>query len=142
LQFHKGTYGLGLEVDLPLDRKAQRNAYRRALITLEQVQRQYDNYMDQVKLDVRQAYRQLREAAELYQVRKNSLELAQRRVESTTLLLDAGRAKTRDLLESQDALLRAQNDITGALVAHVVAKLNFFQDVGILQVRPDGMWEQ
>jgi hypothetical protein len=48
----------------------------------------------------------------------------------------------RDFIESQDALLEAQDNLTAALVAHLVAKLNFFQDVGILQVRPDGMWEQ
>ena len=141
LQFHRGTYSLGFEADLPLDRKQERNTYRRTLIELEQTQRGYENKQDEVKLDVRQAYRQLAEAAERYRIQKNSLELAQKRVASTTLLLDAGRARTRDLLESQDALLRAQNDVTGALVAHVVAKLNFFRDIGILQVRPDGMWE-
>jgi len=49
---------------------------------------------------------------------------------------------TRDLLDSQDDLLDAQNSLTAALVGHVVAKLNFFRDIGVLQVRPDGMWEQ
>jgi len=142
LQFHRGDYSLGLEADLPLDRKEERNAYRGALIELERTQREYDNKQDEVKLDVRQAYRQLAEAAERYRIQKNSLELAQKRVVSTALLLDAGRARTRDLLESQDALLQAQNDVTGALVEHVVAKLSFFRDIGILQVRPDGMWEQ
>lgn len=142
LQFHRGTYTLGLEADLPLDRKTERNAYREALITLEQRQREYDNDMDGVKLEVRQAHRELEEAAERYSIQKNSLDLAKKRVESTTMLLEAGRLSTRDLLESQDALLRAQNDVTDALVDHTIAKLNFFQDVGILQVRPDGMWEE
>jgi hypothetical protein len=63
-------------------------------------------------------------------------------VESTTFLLQAGRVTTRDLLESQDALLEAQNSVTAALVDHAIAKLSFFRDVGILQVKPDGMWEQ
>ena len=142
LQFHRGTYGLGLEADLPLDRKIERNAYREALIALEQRQREYDNDMDEVKLDVRQAYRQLEEAAESYRIQKISLELAQRRVESTSMLLEAGLAITRDLLESQDALLEAQNSLTAALVNHTIAKLSFFRDIGILQVRPDGMWKQ
>jgi hypothetical protein len=44
------------------------------------------------------------------------------------------------LLESQDDLLVAQNAVTAALVAHLDAKLSFFRDVGMLQVRPDGMW--
>jgi len=142
LRFHDGTYTLGLNADLPLDRKSERNAYRRALIALEQQRRAYENDTDNVKLGVRDAYRELQKAAQTYQIQMNSLALAQKRVESTTLLLEAGRVTTRDLLESQDALLTAQNSLTAALVNHVVAKLNFFRDIGVLQVKPDGMWEQ
>jgi len=57
-------------------------------------------------------------------------------------LLQAGRVTTRDLLESQDAFLDAQNNVTAALVDYAIAKLSFFRDIGVLQVRPDGMWEQ
>ena len=142
LQFHEGTYTLGLSADLPLDRKAQRNAYRQSLIALERRQRQFDEDTSNVKLDVRQAYRQLQESAESYEIQKNSLELAEKRVESTSMLLEAGRATTRDLLESQDALLEAQNNVTRTLVDYTIAKLSFYRDIGILQVRPDGMWEQ
>ena len=142
LQFHNGTYSLGLEADLPLDRKAERNAYREALIALEQRRREFQGDADTVELDVRQAYRQLRELAERYETQKNSLELSQKRVESTTLLLQAGRVTTRDLLDSQDALLGAQNNVTAVLVDYTIAKLSFFRDIGLLQVRPDGMWEQ
>ena len=80
-------------------------------------------------------------AAQRYEIQMNSLELAKKRVESTTLLLEEGRAQTRDLLDSQDALLAAQNDLTSALIDHLIAKLSFFRDVGVLQVRPDGMWQ-
>jgi outer membrane protein TolC len=142
LQFHRGTYELGFEAGLPLDRKKERNVYREALIALTQQQRQYENDADTVKLDVRQAYRNLERAAESYRIQKNSLDLAQKRVESTTLLLQAGRLTTRDLLEAQDALLLAQNSLTAALIDHAVTKLSFFRDIGILQVRPDGMWVQ
>jgi outer membrane protein TolC len=131
---------LDLEADLPLDRKAERNAYREALIALQQWQRQYENDVAEVKLDVRQAYRQLREKAESYNIQKMSLELAKRRVESNELLLDAGRVSVRVLLESQGALLEAQNSVTAALVDHAIAKLSFFRDIGVLQVKPDGMW--
>jgi len=140
LQFHHGTYSFGLGADLPLDRKEERNVYRETLITLEQQQRQYENDADIIKLQVRQAYRDLEQAAESHRIQKNSLDLAEKRVESTTLLLEAGRLTTRDVLESQDALLEAQNNLTAALVDHAIAKLSFFRDIGILQVKPDGMW--
>ena len=142
LQFHKGDYSFGVEADLPLDRKAERNIYRESLILLQQRQREYDNSVDEVKLDVRQAYRQLQESAERYKIQKNSTELAAKRVESTSLLLEAGRLTARDLLDAQTALLQAQNGLTAALVDHTIAKMSFFRDVGILQVRPDGMWEE
>jgi len=142
LQFHQGQYSLAFATDLPFDRKAERNAYREALITMEQQNRSYDEQADNVKLDVRQAYRDLIETAESYRIQKLGLELAERRVEEQKLLLEYGRGTIRLLLETEDALVRAQNDLMGALVDHTIAKMTFFRDVGILQVKPDGMWEQ
>ncbi|MBA7601287.1 hypothetical protein ES703_08354 [subsurface metagenome] len=142
LQFRSGSYGLGFDADLPLDRKTQRNAYRQALITLEQQQRQYEDDIDRIKLAVRGAYRRLQETSDRYKIEKNSLALAKERVEMNKVLLDAGRVETRILLLSQDALLSAQDNVIGALVDHTIAKMSFFRDVGILQVKPDGMWEQ
>jgi outer membrane protein TolC len=140
-QFNDGTYSLGFDADLPLDRKTQRNAYRRALIDLERQQRQYEEDMDSIKFAVRSAYRRLQETADRYKIEKNSLKLAEERVEMNKVLLDAGRVTTRILLQSQDSLLLAENSVTGALIDHLDAKLSFYRDVGIMQVRPDGMWE-
>ena len=56
--------------------------------------------------------------------------------------LRVGRGVIRDLQISEAALVQAQISMTNALVSHTLAKLNFFRDVGLLQVRPDGMWEQ
>ena len=140
-RFNRGTYTLGFDADLPLDRKSQRNDYRRALIALEQQQREYEEDMDSIKLAVRGAYRRLKETADRYKIEKNSLKLAEERVEMNKVLLDAGRVTTRILLLSQDSLLAAQNNVTGALIDHLDAKLSFYRDVGIMQVRPDGMWE-
>jgi outer membrane protein TolC len=142
LRFHEGAYSLGLAADLPFNRKAQRNAYREALIAVQQQQRGYDEEIDLIKLNVRNAYRTLAETAESYRIQKLGLKLAQRRVEVEKLSLQYGRGTVRLLLDSEDALVRAQNDVLGALVDHLIAKLSFFRDVGVLQVRPDGMWEQ
>jgi len=142
MQFHEGTYGLGLEADLPFNRKAERNAYREALIAFQRQKREYENKVDTIKLEVRQAYRRLQEEADSYQTQKTAIQLAEKRVEVSPLLWEGGRLTTRDILESQDALVSAQNDLTAALIDHTIAKLNFFRDVGVLQVKPDGMWEQ
>ena len=143
LLFHEGNYSVGLESnDLGLDRKAERNNYRRALIRLEERQRQHEDDRDRMELDVRQALRALKAEAEQYRIQKIALDLAVRRLETQKLLLEIGQGNVRLLLESEGALLQAQNDVTSALVTHAIAKLGFFRDIGILQVKPDGMWEQ
>jgi outer membrane protein TolC len=142
LMFNEGNYSLGLSADLPLDRKSERNSYRTALITLQQRQRDYDDAKSKVELDVRNSYRRLLQEADSYITQKKSLDLAQKRVDISDLLWQTGRASTRDILESQDALLSAQNSLTAALVDHTIAKLTFFMDIDVLQVKPDGMWEQ
>jgi outer membrane protein TolC len=143
LQFHRGNYRLGLESDdLALDRLAERNAYREALIVMDQRQRQYERERDQIELDVRQALRSLKSEAERYRIQKMALGLAERRLETQKMLLEIGQSDVRLLLESEGALLQAQNNVLRALVAHAIAKLSFFRDIGILQVKPDGMWEE
>ncbi len=137
----------GLEFDLGLDRVAEENEFRRSLIILAKRHRNHEQATDEVVLDVRAAYRDLKEAYDRYLVQSSSLKLAQRRVDNTFLLLqyssrDNRRASTRDVLDAQEDLFRAQNDATAALVDYNIAVLEFYRDAGVLQVKPDGMWQK
>jgi len=142
LQFHEGTYTLGIEADLPLDRKAERNAYREALISLEQRQRDFENDRDNIELEVRDALRGLNAEAEGYRIQKMALELAEGRLEAQKMLFDIGQSDVRLLLESEDDLLTAQNEVISSLVEFTISGLSFYRDIGVLQVKPDGMWEE
>jgi len=135
-------YDFGLELNLPLDRVVEQNIYRKALIMLNQRQREYEEAIDMVALEVRQEYRDLTEAAERYRVRSESLKLSRKRFKATLLSLQYRRASSRRVLTSQRALFAAQNDATEALVNYAIATLKFYRDTGVLQVRPDGMWEK
>jgi len=131
-----------LEMDLPLDRVAEQNAYRKALLTFSQRLREYELAQDTVRLEIRQAYRDLTEAAERYKVSSEGLKLAQKRFENTLLLMKYGRASSRRVLDAQNAFLDAQNSAAEALVGFAIATLNFYRDTDVLSVRPDGMWEK
>lgn len=140
-RFDKATWNAGLDVDLPLDRLNERNTYRASLISLARAMRDYTLATDTVKLNVRDAWRTLQQAKESYEIQKISVDLAKRRVDSTTTLIDAGRASTRDLLEAQRALLTAQNALTRALVDHATARLQLYRDMDTLQVDEKGLWK-
>jgi outer membrane protein TolC len=137
-RFDQATWNAGLNADLPLNRLRERNDYRTALINLERAERNYGLLADTVILEVRDAWRGLQQAQESYAIQENSVGLARRRVDSTTLLLQAGRASTRDMLESQAALVEAENAFVQALTDHTIARLEFHRDAGILDVTEPG----
>ncbi|MBU0753735.1 MAG: TolC family protein [Planctomycetes bacterium] len=132
-------YSAGLDLDLPLNRKNERNAFRQSLIDLERQKRNLSDQEDRIKQAVRQSYRTLELALESYEIQKQALALAEKRVESTNLLQEAGRAETRDVLESQDALLNAQNTLTSAVVDHTIARLEFLLNIESLKVTESGL---
>lgn len=136
------NYGLDIELSLSLDRVAEQNVYRKALITLNQQQRDYEQASDIITLEVRQAYRDLKEAAQSYRIQSEGLKLADKRFRKTFLLLRYGRASSRRVLSAQEDLFDAQNAATQALVNYMIATLNFYRDTEVLQVRPDGMWQR
>jgi len=142
LQFQNGTYTVGVGADLPFDQLSERNNYRRALISMQQSLRSYDEDIENVKLGVRQAYRNLVEATQSYEIQKISVKLAERRVDEQKIRLELGLATIIDLQDSEDALVSAQNNFTNAIISYLNAKLSFYRDIGVLEVKPDGMWEQ
>ena len=135
-------YTVDFELSLPFDRVAEQNVYRKALITLNQQQREYDLAADTIKMEIRQAYRDLNEATERYKLQSEGLSLAQERFRKTVLLMQYARVSSRRVLDAQNALFEAQNEATDALTDYAIAMLNFYRDTGVLRVRPDGMWEK
>jgi len=140
--FDEGVYGGMLTIDLPLERTREQSAYRKAWITLEQRVREVQELEDRIKLEVRNKLRDLLEARETLQIQGQATKLADRRVRSSTLFLEAGRVQIRDLLEAQESLLGAQNALTTAMVSYRVAELELQRDLGLLSVNSDGLWKE
>lgn len=130
-QFESGEidWGVALDFDTPLDRQFERNAYRAAQIALDAALRALERDEDSVRIDVRDDLRNLQQAREDFKIQENSVLLAKRRVESTELKLDAGRAETRDLLEARDSLVAAQNARVSSLVDYKLARLTLLLDM-------------
>jgi outer membrane protein TolC len=75
-------------------------------------------------------------------IQAKAVSVAQKRVKSVNMFLEAGRAQIRDLLEAQDALLSAQNSLTAAVVNYRIAELAIQRDTGVLEVDEKGLWKE
>jgi outer membrane protein TolC len=142
LRSRDGRYSALLNLDLPFERTAERNAYRQSLLELENAVRTYQGEEDQIKQTVRGNLRELLEFRESLIIQNLAVKLAARRVASTDMLLQAGRAEIRDLLEAQGALLSAQNALTSALVNYRMQELELQSNLGVLSVSADGLWKE
>jgi outer membrane protein TolC len=141
LEFSKDSldWELGVDVDLALQRLPQRNAYRESLITLAAARRSSEESEDSIRIQVRDGLREAVRTVETWKLQRGAVELADRRVESTQLSLEAGRAETRDILDAQEALLSAQNAATRALIDQRLAVLNLWLDLEILRLTEAGL---
>lgn len=136
------AYSLGFDVDLGLDRTAERNGFRRALIEEARAKRAYALAIDQIKLDVATDTRGLEQARRNFEIAELGVTLGARRVEEQQLRQQLARGTTRDLLDAQADLVNAQNARTAALVTHTIARLRYWRDMGILNIGEAGMWDE
>jgi hypothetical protein len=144
LRPREGRYTALAAVGLPLERTAERNLFRISEIEFEQIVRDAQLVEDQVKLEVREDLRVLLEARERLQIQSQSFQLAQRRVDVVSRLLQAGmpQAKARDLLDAQTDLIDSKNSLAVERVRYRVAELALQRDLDLLQVDGNGLWTE
>lgn len=117
------TTRMRLGWDLPLNRKLERNAYRRSLINYNVGLRDLMRYEDTIKLNIRRQMRNLSLARIQYPNSVDVAALAEEQVISTRLQLIFGMQGVR-----ADDLLGAYNDVRIALAEMVAARIGYITE--------------
>jgi outer membrane protein TolC len=141
-QWGRYRWNAGLNLDLPFERTVQRNNYRAAIIAEEQAARQLEQRQDEIKLQIRNDWRNLDQARRNFESSEIGVELSERRVQEQELRAQVGRGTARDLVDAQNDLIAQKNLRTQALVAHTIARLQFWNDMGVLYIKDNGRWEE
>jgi outer membrane protein TolC len=142
LDFENALYTTGLDFEIPLDTKLERNNYRRSLIDYEVATRNYLLDMYNIKLDVVDLWRRMNQARKNYEINLTSVEINERRVEEAELRAELGLGDIQDTVDSQNDLTAAQTSLVSSIVDHNIAKLEFWRDLGLLYVDDSGQWEE
>lgn len=140
LNFNDISTSIGLELDLPINRKTQRNSYRRSLISLDSQVRSLSQTHDRLKNLINLRLRELEQQKQNYEIQVGALNLAENRVEGNRLRLKAGTLVFRRLSESQDSLINAQNAVIAALISYQDARLNLYSEIGALDASKSNFW--
>ena len=130
-------YDAGVTLDLPVDRLAERNVYRAALVNFARSQRNVVTVRDNILADVRESVRQIRAAQTTLNIQQTAIDLAVRRLDYSNELLRQGRTDARNVVEAQDSLLTAQDAYEVALADLQIQVLQLLRRTGTLRVDPE-----
>ena len=139
------SYSLGIQFDGPLNRMAERNAYRASLIAFQRAKRSYIALSDQVERQVRSDLRQLRLLEQSFEISRQQLLSAARQLDNARIILLGPRNRrsendttTLNLLQALSSLLQARNALADTYITYQQQRVQLFLDLEVLQLDQRG----
>lgn len=139
------TTNLNLQLDLPFNRMAQRNAFRRTLIDFQAGKRQLTEFEDRtIKFNLRNELRDLELARVQYPISVAQAALAAEQVTSIRLSLSLGIPNVRipDLLDALDDSRNALISVANSRIGYIVQRSRFALDLEQMQLDDVGFWPE
>jgi outer membrane protein TolC len=139
----QAQYSVGLRFDGPLNRQAERNAYRTALINYQRERRTYMALSDQIEQAVRRDLRQLELQKLNFEIARLTLISATRQLEASRqrILMGrdaAGSSSTLDILNALNAQLGARNALSGGYINYEQLRVQLLLDLEAMQLDSRG----
>lgn len=146
-----GVGGLGFDPDdlswsasatlsLPLDRRAEALALRQQVIRLQQTERSYERDRDNVVIEARGALRRVDLSRFRLNLAEKAVEINRKRLEEQQLKID--QVEPQQVVDTENALLNAENARDDAVRDLRVAILNYLLATDQLRVAADGTLER
>ncbi|MGA1530138.1 MAG: TolC family protein, partial [Kiritimatiellia bacterium] len=132
------SWEAGIRAEIPFDRRAERDAIRRAEIARDAASRALEEKEENTALEVREAYSRLRSLRVSLDVELKNIEIAEKRATNALLEFRNGRLSNRDVVEAANDLLNAKNAYVNALVDYEIQRLTLLRQVGLLDVAREG----
>ncbi|MCH7918487.1 MAG: TolC family protein [Planctomycetes bacterium] len=135
---------VGLSFDLPLNRRAQRNSYRRALIEYQEGRRGLMALEDNIKFDIRSGLRSLAETRIQYPISVTRASLAAEQVISVRLQLALGvqGIRSTDLLDALQSSREALIAVANARIGYIIDRAEFVFNLEMMQLDRAGLWPE
>lgn len=141
-----------LRMEPPFVRRAERNNYRAQLIAYQRQRRNLQAVEDNVVTDSRVDLRALRQLAQSYKVQQKAVELAYITVDNARSQFTApadpqardtagnSAALTQQLLDAQQQLVQAQNQLYTIWTNYLTTRMELFLDLELFSIDDRGVW--
>ncbi|MEL6796761.1 MAG: TolC family protein, partial [Planctomycetota bacterium] len=130
------SYSAGATLDLPLDRVVEQLNLRSAVIAVERAIRGYEEDRDEVVVEARSAVRQIELSRFQLSLAEQQVEINRRRQRGQEL--DPENVTTQERVDTQNALLSAENARDQAVADLRISILDYLLSTGQMRVENDG----
>jgi hypothetical protein len=145
-----GLLRMGLRFDTPLDRLAERNDYREALVSYQRARRDYMLFEDRISQSLRNTLRIVKLSHFNFELRRSAVQIAISQVDLARLRLEEpprpgaqaqfGATTARDLVSALNDLLDSQNDFLSLQVGYDVIRMVLDFELGTMRIDREGLW--
>ncbi|MEZ6096572.1 MAG: hypothetical protein R3C03_20475 [Pirellulaceae bacterium] len=154
MRYENGNLRGGFRFDSPLVRMSERNSYRQALIRYQQTRRNYYQFEDEIKRNLRLTIRTINLSKLQFELARRNLQASIQNLEQSRLQLEkppafsAGGARSgslgattsRDLTGAISDLNRSQTNFLSFWLQYEVLRRGLDYDLGTMQIDPSGRW--
>jgi hypothetical protein len=133
----------GLQFQAPINRRAERNAYRTQQITYQRARRAYMLLRDQIVQAIRQDERFLTLNRRQFDIGRELILTASRQVEQAEYALQRdpeGQPVTLNLITALNNLLTARNTLIGNWVSYETNRYTLYSDFDLMDIDANGVW--
>jgi outer membrane protein TolC len=128
----------GISLELPLDKRDERDAVVRARISSGAARRDYESREETVRVDIIENFRRLESFSMTVMIQKQNTTIAEKRARNALLRFKGGELSNRDVVEAENELLDARNAYSQALVDYELQRLRLLRNIGLLDVEANG----
>ncbi|MFO1481878.1 MAG: TolC family protein [Verrucomicrobiaceae bacterium] len=131
---------VGLNADLNLNQKPERNTLRAQMIAEQRARRELDLAEEQVRTAVRTGWRDLQLASKQYDLAKRGMEISSARLELEEAFNAEGQGTAINLVDAQRDMNSTRDLMVATTINHTLVRLQLWRDMGILFIEKDGSW--
>lgn len=136
---NRGT-SMGLNTDLNLNQKPERNTLRSAMIAEQRARRELELAEENVRSNVRTGWRDLELARKQYELAKRGMEISSARLELEEAFNAEGQGTAINLVDAQRDINTTRDLMVATKINHTLVRLQLWRDMGILFIEKDGTW--
>jgi outer membrane protein TolC len=137
------VHRFGLEFQAPINRRAERNAYRAGQIQYQRARRAYMALRDEIVREIRLNLRELTLGRKQFDIGREQLISSSRQLEEAEYALQRpseGAPVTLNLLNALNNLLSARNQLIGTWVAYETQRYSLYSNFDLMDIDANGIW--